>query len=83
MAPTQTLSVRLTAETRDVLTKAAHSHDTAGASALARDILEEWVRRVRLLETREGMRKAVSFLLEHPDWGDDPAGFFPQVNDFK
>jgi hypothetical protein len=81
MAPTQTLSVRLTAETRAALTKAAHSHDTAGASALARDILEKWVRKLALLEMREGMRNAVSFLLENPDWGDDPADFFPQVKD--
>jgi hypothetical protein len=41
MAATETLSVRLNPQARRVLAEAASTHDAAGASALARDILEQ------------------------------------------
>ncbi len=80
MAPTDTLSVRLTHETRETLIYAAASHDVAGASALAREILEKWARKIRQREVRDGMRKAVSYMLEHPDW-DAPEDFFPAIKE--
>jgi len=83
MAPTETLSVRLTAETRATLTEAAHSHDSAGASALAREILEHWARRVRDRQIKSDMKRAVSFMLAHDDWGDDPADFFPAIKEME
>jgi hypothetical protein len=83
MAPKDTLSIPLTAETRDALTRAAHSHDTAGASALAGEILEEWAPKLSALRAKVGAPEAAAILLESADWDDDPADFFPQINDFK
>jgi len=83
MAATETLSVRLSPETRRVLAEAAPTHDAAGASALARDILERWAASEKDARFRESAARAVSFLRDHPDWGDDPADFFPGVKDFE
>lgn len=83
MAITETLSVRLSPETRRVLAEAAATHDAAGASALARDILERWAAAEKEARFRESAQKLVSYMLEHPDMDDDPADFFPGVKDFE
>jgi hypothetical protein len=82
VAITETLSVRLSPETRKILAEAAPTHDAAGASALARDILEQWAAAEKEARFRESALRAVSYLREHPDW-DDPADFFPGVKDFE
>ena len=77
MAITETLSVRLTPATRRVLAEAAPTHDAAGASALARDILERWAAETLASRTKTTLETAVSYLRTHPEgWGDDPADFF-------
>ncbi len=77
MATTETLSVRLDAQTRRVLAEAAPTHNAAGASALARDILEQWVARTLAEQRSASIDRAVSYLRDHPDgWGDNPADFF-------
>jgi hypothetical protein len=78
MATTETLSVRITPETRRVLAEAAPAHDAAGASALARDILEQWAAAEMAARTQAGVDRAVSYLIAHPEgWEDDPDDFFP------
>ncbi len=80
MAATETLSVRLDPETRRVLAEAAATHDAAGASALARDILERWVTDALATRTRASIDRAVAYLRAHPDgWDDEPADFFPDI----
>ncbi len=80
MAVTETLSVRLTPATRRVLAQAAATHDAAGASALARDILEEWAAKTVAAQTRNSIERAAAYLHAHPEgWGDEPADFFPGV----
>lgn len=81
MAKTVTLSVRLGIETRRLLAEAASTHDAAGASALAREILERWARETLAEAQRESLTRAVSYLRTHDDWDDDPADFFPAVKD--
>jgi hypothetical protein len=77
MAITETLSVRLTPATRRVLADAAPTHDAAGASALARDILERWAAETLALQTKTSVERAVDYLRTHPEgWADDPADFF-------
>jgi hypothetical protein len=77
MAATETLSVRLTPATRRVLAEAAPTHDAAGASALARDILERWAAETLASQTKASLGRAVSYLRDHADgWADDPADFF-------
>jgi hypothetical protein len=77
MAKSETLSVRLDPETRRILAEAAPTRDAAGASALARDILERWAAETVAAQTRASLQRAVSYLRTHPDgWGDDPASFF-------
>ena len=77
MASTVTLSVRLTPATRQILAESAATHDAAGASALARDILEQWAVETAAARTRAGIAGAVSYLLAHPEgWADDPSEFF-------
>jgi hypothetical protein len=77
MASSETLSVRLTPETRRVLAEAASTHDAAGASALARDILERWAAETMASQIQAGIDRAVSYLQVHPEgWDDDPDSFF-------
>jgi hypothetical protein len=77
MAITETLSVRLTPATRRVLAEAAATHDAAGASALARDILERWAAEMLASQVKTSVERAVSYLRTHPEgWTDDPADFF-------
>lgn len=77
MATTETLSVRLTPATRRVLAEAAPTHDAAGASALARDILERWAAEALASQTKTSLERAVEYLRTHPEgWGDDPADFY-------
>jgi hypothetical protein len=73
-----TLSVRLTPATRQILAEAAATHDAAGASALARDILEHWAAETLAAKTKADIAGVVSYLVAHPaGWADDPAEFFP------
>jgi hypothetical protein len=82
MAITETLSVRLTPQTRQILAAAAHTHDAAGASALARDILERWAAETLADQTRASIDRAAEHLRTQPDgWVDDPADFFPEAAD--
>ncbi len=82
MAKTETLSVRLSRETRQVLADAAATRDAAGASALARDILERWAAETLAAARRASIERAAAYLREHPEgWADDPAGFFPGAKD--
>ena len=77
MAATETLSVRLTPATRRVLADAAATHDAAGASALARDILEQWAAETLASQTKTSVERAVDYLRTHPEgWADDPTDFF-------
>ncbi len=77
MAATETLSVRLTPETRRVLSEAAATHDAAGASALARDILERWAAEALASQTKTSIERAIDYIEAHPEgWDDDPADFF-------
>jgi hypothetical protein len=77
MAPTETLSVRLSPATRRVLADAAATHDAAGASALARDILEKWAAETLAAQTKVSLERAIDYLRTHPEgWADDPADFF-------
>lgn len=75
------LSVRLSPEARRTLAESAATHDAAGASALARDILERWAAETRDAKIRESAERVADHLRKHPDWGDDPATFFPGIND--
>jgi hypothetical protein len=78
MAKTETLSVRLTQRTRRVLAEAAPTRDAAGASALARDILEQWAIDALAKKTRDDVDRAAAYLRAHPEgWTDEPADFFP------
>jgi hypothetical protein len=78
MAITETLSVRLNPSTRRVLAEAAPTHDAAGASALARDILEQWAADTLAKQTRADVERAAAYLRAHPEgWADEPAAFFP------
>ena len=80
MAKTETLSVRLCPETRRVLAAAAATQDVAGASALAREILERWAAETLATQRRASIERAAAYLSAHPEgWADDPAGFFPGV----
>jgi hypothetical protein len=79
MAKSETLSVRLDPETRRILAESAETHDAAGASALARDILEKWVAERVLAVRKAAIARAAAHLEAHPDWGDDPEDFFPGV----
>lgn len=81
MATPETLSVRLTAATRRVLEEAAPTHDAAGASALARDILERWAAETLASKTKTTLERACSYLRTHPEgWDDDPADFFRDIS---
>jgi len=75
------LSVRLSKEARRILAESAGTHAAAGASALARDILERWASETRDAKLRASAQRIAEHLREHPDWGDDPAEFFPGLND--
>ncbi len=78
---TETLSVRLDARTKQILAESAATHDAAGASALARDILERWANETLATRRRESAEAAAAFLCEHNgDWADDPADFFPDIS---
>ncbi len=84
MAKPETLSVRLSAETRDFLDAVAADHAAAGASALAREILERWVATERVERARVGVQKVISYLHANPNgWDDDPDDFFPPVRKLK
>ncbi len=49
----------------------------AGASALARDILESWAAEQRRAQRAADVTRAVSFLRTHPEgWPDDPEDLF-------
>ena len=77
MAVTEILSVRLTPATRRVLAEAAATHDAAGASALARDILERWAAETLATQIKSSVGRAIDYLRTHPaGWDDDPADFF-------
>jgi hypothetical protein len=71
------LSVRLSREARRVLAESASTHDAAGASALARDILERWAAETQDAKIRASAERLAEHLRAHPDWGDDPGVFFP------
>ncbi len=75
------LSVRLRPQTRQILNDAAATHDDAGASPLAREILERWATETHEAKVQASAERAGAFLREHPDWGDNPADFFPSIND--
>ena len=78
MANSETLSVRLDQRTRRVLAEAAATHDAAGASALARDILERWAAETLAAQRRASIDRAAAYLRTHAEgWDDDPADFFP------
>jgi hypothetical protein len=78
MAATDMLSVRLSPEARRALDEAAAERGVAGASALAREILEHWATERRATQARAGVQRAVSYLRANPDgWYDEPADFFP------
>ncbi len=78
MAATQILSVRLDPGTRRVLAEAAARHDAAGASALARDILERWAAETLATQTQASIERAAAYVRAHPEgWADEPADFFP------
>lgn len=81
MAKTATLSVRVSDKTRRALARAAATHDVAGASALARNILERWADEAEARATKRTLRDAVSFLSTHGDWDDEPADFFPAAGE--
>ncbi|MDQ2680663.1 MAG: hypothetical protein M3Y21_06540 [Candidatus Eremiobacteraeota bacterium] len=67
-------------QTRRVLAEAASTQDMAGASALARDILERWAGEAAAKQTQASVEKAVSYLRAHPEgWDDDPTDFFPGI----
>jgi hypothetical protein len=71
----------LTPATRRVLAEAAPTHDAAGASALARDILERWAAETLASQIETSIERAVSYLRDHPDgWDDDPADFFSDTS---
>jgi hypothetical protein len=67
VAKSDTLSVRLDPETRRVLAESAATHDAAGPSALARDILEKWAAERRDAEREAGITRAVAYMESHPD----------------
>ena len=76
----ETLSVRLSARARQALAEAAPTHDAAGASALARDILEQWADQAIAERAREGARRVAGYIERHPNgWDDDPADFFRET----
>lgn len=77
MARPETLSVRLEAETRAILDELADSRGSAGASALAREILETWAREQRNIQRRADVDRIVRYIHEHPEgWDDEPEDFF-------
>jgi hypothetical protein len=76
--------VRLSTETRDFLDAVAADHESAGASALAREILEAWVAAQRAELARAGVQRAISYLHANPNgWNDDPDDFFPPARKLK
>lgn len=78
MATTETLSVRLNPQARRVLAEAASTHDATGASALARDILEQWAADTLAKQTHADIERATAYLRAHPEgWDDKPSAFFP------
>jgi hypothetical protein len=83
MANSPTLSVRLRPEARRILDQAARKRKVAGASRLARQILEQWAERERAIRRKPDLERVAAHLREHPDWGDDPADFFPLVREVK
>ena len=84
MAETVTLSVRLDTTTRQILAEAAECLDVAGASALARRILERWAREDQEGRRRRSVDHAVSYLAAHPEgWADEPSDFFPGASEGK
>ncbi|HEV3156590.1 MAG TPA: hypothetical protein VGZ00_04525 [Candidatus Baltobacteraceae bacterium] len=81
MALSDTLSVRLNRQTRRILAEAAPTHDAAGASALARDILEQWAADTLAKQTHADIERAAAYLRTHPEgWDDDPAAYFPGIS---
>lgn len=80
MAISKNLSVRLNPQARGILAEAAVTHDLAGASALAREILERWAFDRLEAQTQADVQRATTYLRAHPDgWNDDPADFFPGI----
>jgi hypothetical protein len=80
---TETISVRLDARTKQILAESAATHDAAGASALARDILERLASETLATRRRASFESAAAFLVENDgDWADDPAEFFPDIARF-
>ncbi len=78
MATSETLSIRLTAETRRILAESASTQNRAGASALAREILERWAAATLAERRRDSTVTAMAFLeARDGDWGDEPSEFFP------
>ena len=60
-----------------MLADAARTHDAAGASALARDILEHWAAETLAAQTKTSLERAIEYLRTNPEgWADDPADFF-------
>jgi hypothetical protein len=84
MAKPETLSVRLDLDTRRTLDEAAVKRGAAGASALAREILERWAAEHRAVQARNGVQQVVSYLKANPGgWSDDPSDFFPDAGKRK
>ncbi len=69
----ETLSVRLDAETRRMLDEEAASRNSGGASTLAREILEREIRALRAARVRAQIEHVAEMLAADPDvdlWGD-------------
>lgn len=76
MADTEDLLVRLTPAICRALMEAAASHDKAGASALAHDILERWAAETLAAKTMTSLEQAIDYLRTHQEgWSDDPGDF--------
>lgn len=77
MIRSEALFVRVTPATRRILAEAAPTHDAAGASALASDILEKWATERVPFHRKTSVSRAVEYLRAHPEgWADEPTDFF-------
>lgn len=80
MTKNATLSVRVSARTREILAEEAAEGGVTGLSTLAREILERWAEQALESRRRASLQRAVSYLREHPEgWDDEPAEFFPGI----
>jgi len=54
---------------REILASAAATHDAAGASALARDILEKWAAENKKAQIHAGIERLNAYMDAHPEAG--------------